>query len=122
MGSFQALSAIRQFEREHLSFAGTIEDLDIVREVGLRQEAGEPLTLSGLLALNLGSVATVQRRLARLRALEVIEQRPLARDRRSFALLLSGKVLKAYERYVVLMAKASRAARRRRPARASSAR
>jgi len=100
---FAALRAIREFEREHLGFIRTIEDLDIVREIGFHQEAGEPLTLNGLFTLGIASPATVQRRLAQLKALGVVQPAPLARDRRSIALRLSPEVRKAYARYALLI-------------------
>jgi DNA-binding MarR family transcriptional regulator len=104
---FQALGAIRDFERAELSFIRTMEDLDIVREIGFHQEAGQPLTLKTLYTLRIGAAATIQRRLAALKKLGVVEQIPMERDRRSFALHLSPAALKAYERYLSLMRKIS---------------
>jgi hypothetical protein len=111
MGTFDTLRAIREFEKQHLSFIRTMEDLDIVREIGFHQEAGKPITLNELLALQIASVATVQRRLAELKAQAVVEPRPLNRDRRSFELLLSPAVLKAYASYIALLKKLARRAK-----------
>src|SRR3982751_1218404 len=105
MGSFDALRAIRQFEKQHLSFIRTMQDLEIVREIGFHQEAGKPLTLNQLLSLGIGSVPTVQRRLVQLKALGIVQPRRLAHDRRSFALLLSPQVLKTHASYVALVKK-----------------
>jgi DNA-binding MarR family transcriptional regulator len=77
--------------------------LDIVREIGCHQEAGQPLTLKDLYTLRLGSVATVQRRLSQLKRLGVVAQDRIDRDRRSYALLLSPSALKAYARYISLI-------------------
>jgi hypothetical protein len=103
MALFETLRTIRDFERRELPFIRTIEDVDLVREIGFHQEAGQPLTLTELFALGLASPATVQRRLAQLKALGVVQQSRLDRDRRSFALVLSPEVLKAYEKYLALL-------------------
>lgn len=105
MAIFSALRAIREFERAELPFIRTIEDLDLVREIGFHQEAGKPLTLKALYTLRIGAVATIQRRLSELKKLGVVEQVLIERDRRSFALRLSAPTFKAYERYLALLRK-----------------
>ena len=91
---FETLRALREFERRHLPFLQTLEDCDLVREVGYRQAKGRPLTLKELMLLGLGSVPTMQRRLRRLRQLKVIVQYRCATDRRAVELVLSPKVVK----------------------------
>ena len=113
MGPFDDLRRIREFEKRELPFIRTIEDADIVREIGFHQKASQPLTLKELFALGIGSPATVQRKLARLKALGVVQQTRVDRDRRSFALLLSPSVQKAYARYLSLLKTLSRRRRRR---------
>ena len=110
-GIFDTLRAIRDFEREELPFIRTIEDLDIVREIGFHQEAGQPLTLKQLYELQVGAVATIQRRLATLKKLGIVAQSRIDRDRRSFTLHLSPQVLRAYERYLALLRRLSRKGR-----------
>lgn len=103
MGLFDTLRALREFEKEHFPFVRTLEDHDILREIGFHQEAERPLTLKQLFLAGIGSVATVQRRLARLKALGVVQQRRVQHDRRAYELLLSPKVLKAYAQYRALL-------------------
>jgi DNA-binding MarR family transcriptional regulator len=91
---FATLRALREFERRHLPFLQTLEDCDLVREIGYRQARGRPLTLKELMLLGLGSVSTMQRRLRRLRELKVIVQYRCATDRRAVALVLAPKVVK----------------------------
>ena len=66
---FAKLRALREFERRHLKQLSTVEDLDLVCEIGFHQEKGQPLSIKQLYLLNLASVATIQRRLRRLRPL-----------------------------------------------------
>ena len=110
-GVFDTLRAIRDFERRELPFIRTIEDLDIVREIGFHQEAGQPLTLKQLYDLQVGAVATIQRRLATLKKLGIVEQSRVDRDRRSFTLHLGPRVMLAYEHYLALLRKLSRKGR-----------
>lgn len=105
MAVFDALRSIRQFERAELPFIRTMEDLDIVREIGFHQEAGQPLTLTTLYELRIAARATIQRRLSELIKQGVVEQIRIDRDRRSFALHLGPSTLKAYERYLGLLRK-----------------
>lgn len=99
MGMFERLRAIRAFEREHLAELRTIEDFDLVREIAHAQTRGEPLTLKQLFLLDTGSVATVQRRLRRLRQAKVIQQARSRADRRATELRLSPHFLKVYQAY-----------------------
>jgi DNA-binding MarR family transcriptional regulator len=66
-----------------------------VREIGYRQAAGRPITLSELMLLGIASVPTIQRRLRRLRELGVVLQRRCRDDRRAVELLLAPKVIRA---------------------------
>lgn len=100
---FAKLRQIRSFERRFLSALTKLEDFDLVREIGYHQEQGRPLTMKRLYLLNLGSVATVQRRLRRLRQLGVILQRKLDRDARSVELLISPKLMTTYSKYTELL-------------------
>ena len=108
MPVFDVLRTIREFEREELPFVRTMEDLDIVREIGFHQEAGQPLTLKTLYTRRIGAPATIQRRLSQLKKLGVVEQLRIDRDRRSSALHLSPRALKAYDGYLRLLRRVSR--------------
>jgi DNA-binding MarR family transcriptional regulator len=96
---FDRLRALRTFEKQHLGFLRTIEDHNLVREIGYHQAEGAPLTLKQLFLLDVGSVATVQRRLRRLRHLGIVQQRQSEADRRAIEISLTPKYFKAIERY-----------------------
>jgi DNA-binding MarR family transcriptional regulator len=104
MRVFDRLRALKDFEREHLGVLATVEDQNLVHEIGYHQSRGRALTLKRLFLLDIGSVATVQRRLRRLRQLGVVQQRRAQADRRSVELLLTPKYVKLFERYGALMA------------------
>lgn len=101
---FRLLRDMRALEKRHLAFLETLEDRDLVCEIGWHQAEGRPLTLKKLFLLDVGSVATVQRRLRRLRRLGLVVQRRCEHDRRSIELTLSPKLLKLYEKYAELLA------------------
>ncbi len=126
---FDRLKTARAYERRHLAFLRTPEDHDLVCEIGYCQAKGEPITVKQIFLLGLGSVATVQRRLGRLRRLGVIHQRRCPRDRRSVEVTLSPKAVKVLAQYNELLGRAagsngervveSRASARPSPARSS---
>ena len=103
MDVFRRLRALKDFEREHLRVLATVEDHNLVREIGFHQAGGTPLTLKQLFLLDIGSVATVQRRLRRMRQLGVVQQRRAQSDRRAVELMLTPKYLKVFRKYGELM-------------------
>lgn len=100
---FGTLRAFRAFEKRHLHFARTMEDRDLVQEIGYHQEMGRPLSQKALFLLDIGSVATVQRRLRRLHHLGIIHRQRAERDRRLMEFTLTPKVLAVFERYGELL-------------------
>jgi DNA-binding MarR family transcriptional regulator len=96
---FRRLRAIREFEKRQLAFLETVEDLDILVEIGLRQGTSAALTLKQLLLLDISSPATVQRRLRRLRQQGVVQQRRCPQDRRNVELTISARFLRTLDRY-----------------------
>jgi DNA-binding MarR family transcriptional regulator len=113
---FDKLRELRTFERGHLHFLKTIEDYDLVGEIAYRQASGQPITMNEALRLELGSIATVQRQLRRLRHAGVIAVERHDDDRRVTVITLTPKAMKALIAYAELLgvrpAMASRAARR----------
>ena len=103
MHLFRKLRALRAYEKEHLEFLGTLEDHHLIGEIGYHQAKGNPVTLKQLFLLDVGSIATVQRRLRRLKQLGFVRQRRAARDRRSVQLTLSPKCLRVFAKYDTLM-------------------
>jgi hypothetical protein len=92
------LRELRKLERGHLRGFETPEDRDLLYEVGWRQAGSAPLTVKEALLLNLGSIATVQRRLRELRREGLIVQRRSAGDARVQELTLAPKTLALFAR------------------------
>lgn len=103
MTTFRKLKTIRTFERQHLPNLRTHEDFDIVTEVGFHQENGSPLTLKGLMLLNITSPATLQRRICVLVQNGIITRTRCPSDRRSVELGVSPHVRELIERYVQML-------------------
>jgi hypothetical protein len=103
--AYRKLRALRNFERKHLQFLVTLEDFDVVREIGFHHAAGKPLTLKLLCLLGIGSEATIQRRLARLKRLGVVRQTRSARDKRRVELAVSPEVQRIYRQYGQLISR-----------------
>ena len=97
--SFRALKAAGDFRRRHMPFIATLEDQDLVREIGLAHAAGRPLTLKQLFTLDIASVATVQRRLARLKRMGIVEQERAPHDKRILKLTLSPDAARLFARW-----------------------
>lgn len=96
--TLKALKAASDFRKRHMSFLKSMEDVDLVREIGLNQASGHPITLKLLLLHGIASFATVQRRLSRLRRIGVLLQVRSEHDKRIMTLILSPPVWKAYIR------------------------
>lgn len=94
---FGRLTQLAEYRRRHLPFIRTLEDLELVREIGLHQSNGEPTTLKMLFLKGIGSVATVQRRVSRLKRLGVIQQSRVEHDKRLVRLVLSPPVWRSYD-------------------------
>jgi DNA-binding MarR family transcriptional regulator len=103
---FTRLRALRMFEKRHLNFLRTIEDFDLIREIGYHQERGEPLTMKTLHLLGVASVPTIQRRLRQLRQAGAIQQMRSKRDGRALELRITPKVQRVFARYAELLAAA----------------
>ncbi len=103
MPIFEHLEQLRAFERRHLRFLQTLEDHDMVKAIGLYQARGKPLTLKQLSGLEIGSMATLQRRLARLKRLGVVVQRRSEVDRRNVELELGSRIQRMFQRYSALL-------------------
>jgi DNA-binding MarR family transcriptional regulator len=100
--AFRALARLREqraFEKAALEGMDTPEDRDLIYEIGHRQGALRPLTMKEALLMELGSLATVQRRLRRLRRLGLVLQARSEQDRRVQELSLSPRALGAFARY-----------------------
>ena len=100
---FDKLRQLRAYEREHLRFLKTIEDYDLVGEIAYRQASGNPMTLNEALRLDLGSVATVQRQLRRLRQAGVLALERHDGDRRIAVISCTPKTMKVMAAYAELL-------------------
>ncbi len=103
MGVFEKLRRIRAFERRRLRFLRTMEDFDVLCEIGLHQEQGRPLTMKELHRLHLESVPTMQRRLRRLRQFGAVVSRRTENDARAVELKIAPRALKLFNRYATLL-------------------
>jgi DNA-binding MarR family transcriptional regulator len=103
MRVFDKLRARTAFEKQHLPQLKTLEDHQLIHEIGWHEAQGRPLTLKQLFLLDAGSIATVQRRLRRLKQLGLIQQRRSARDRRAVELTLSPKLHRVFAKYGELL-------------------
>ncbi len=88
-----------------MPFVKTLEDLDIIWDIGLHQEAGNPTTLKLLFLRGIGSVATVQRRVGRLKRLGVVHQSRAAHDKRVVKLTIDPALLRKLQRLFPLFKK-----------------
>jgi hypothetical protein len=89
----------RSFERKYFPFVRTIEDLDMLIVIGLYQERGVLLTMKEILSFGIGSAATLERRLARMKELGIVTQSRSKVDKRNIDLKLSPKVSRNFQRY-----------------------
>src|SRR5665213_224186 len=99
MKLFAGLKKIREFERKRLPFLKSVFDFDIVIEIGYAEEQEQLLTLKQLLLLNIGSRATVRRKLAGLIEQGVVIRRTHARDHRASLLMISASSFKLLSKY-----------------------
>lgn len=107
MQLFAALRKIRGFERERLPYLKAVVDFDIIVEIGYADELNRPLTPKQLFLLNLGSITTVRRKLAKLEAQGMVTRRANVDDRRSAFLSITSSSLKMLGRYGRLLTRIS---------------
>jgi hypothetical protein len=108
---FLAKTLFREFERKHLAFVGTLEDLDLVWAIGYGQKSGHPVGLKELVLADFGAPSTVQRRLNRLRSRKAIVQRVSIEDARRVEFHLTEETihrLEAYKAFILENGMASR--------------
>jgi DNA-binding MarR family transcriptional regulator len=96
MKIFEKLNAIRSYQRTHLLFLESLEDYDIVCEIGAAQEAGKFMTAKQLLLCDLGAPATLRRRLERMVKMGIVTKRRNVHDGRMAELRLAPDILRAY--------------------------
>jgi len=107
---FRALKASGDFRRRYLPFLKTLEDQDLIRAIGFSQETGHPLSLSHLFVQGIGSVATIQRRLARLKRIGVVAQTRAVHDKRVVTLTLTPKARRLHAKWAEQLRKSLREA------------
>lgn len=99
MKVFASLRKIREFEKLQLPFITSLIDFDLIIEIGFAQEEEKPLTPKQLFLLNVSSVATVRRRLAKLAEKGIVRRRINVKDRRSEILTIAPSSLKVLGKY-----------------------
>ena len=103
MQIFKKLRKLRALQRRLLPDLETLQDFDILGEIGYHEERGAPVTLRQLLLRGIGSVATVQRRLQRLKRLGLVLPERSPRDKRRLHLRISAGVRSAYAQKELLL-------------------
>jgi hypothetical protein len=98
-----------------MPFVKTLEDQDLLRVIGFHQETGDPITLKVLFLQGISSVATIQRRLRRLKRLGVVRESRAKHDKRLVKLTLGAAIVRDYGRMFGHMK--ARMLPRRKPAR-----
>ena len=99
MGTFRKLKAVRTL-LSHLPGRKSykdFKDFDITIEIGFHQEKGKPLSLKQLLLLEVASVATVRRHLARLIKAGTVIRHVSQDDHRSIHFTLSKTVISSMD-------------------------
>lgn len=102
---FQRLRRLHAFEKQHLACIQSPLDSVLIIEIGYYEEQGRPLTIKGLLLLNLGAPATVRRRIQRLVGLGVVHKRGVNHDRRICHLEIDPEVRMTYAKYLKLISR-----------------
>jgi len=102
---FEKLRRLQEFEHQHLPYLQSPLDSVLIAEIGYYQEQGRPLNVKGLLLLQLGAPATINRRLRRLIRLGVIHKRHVRHDGRVYQLEVDAVVRKTYARYLKLISR-----------------
>lgn len=96
MKIFEKLNSIRAYQRAHLQFLESLEDYDIVCEIGAAQESGKFMTAKQLLLCGLGAPATLRRRLERMVKMGIVTKRRNLHDGRMAELRLAPDILRSY--------------------------
>lgn len=96
---FLSKTLFREFERKHLGFIDSLEDLDLIWGIGYAQQSGHPLGLKELVLAEFGSPKTLQRRLDRLRDRGVIVHRQSLDDGRRIEFFLTTETMRRLEAY-----------------------
>jgi len=79
---FQQLRRLQALTQKYFPCLQSHVDSVLIVEIGYHEEQGRPLTIKGLLLLELGAPATVRRRLQRLVDMGLVHKRPVNHDRR----------------------------------------
>ena len=103
MKPFAALRAMRRFQKAQLPFLETLEDVAVLTEIGFHQEQGAPISLKQLFLADIGAAATVQRRLAQLKRLGVVQQLRRKNNRRITHLTIAPALSPVVRRYAAVI-------------------
>ncbi len=100
---FQQLRRLQALTQKHFPCLQSAIDRVLIVEIGYHQEQGRPLTIKGLLLLNLGAPATVRRHLQRLVELGLVHKRRTNHDRRISHLEIDPAVRTKFGKYLKLV-------------------
>ena len=96
---FLSKALFREFERKHLNFISSLEDLDLIWAIGYAQNSGQAVCLKELVLAEFGAPKTLQRRLDRLRDQGVVLHRQCSADGRRIEFFLSEETIRCLEAY-----------------------
>lgn len=96
MNTFRKLKIIRTYIGR-IPKLNSMQDFDIVLELGFAQRSGQPLTLKRLMLLNLASSATLRRHLNRLVTNGTVIKKAAASDHRNIELTISDETIETLE-------------------------
>jgi DNA-binding MarR family transcriptional regulator len=96
---FSKLRALRKYQERHLDFLRSIDDFDLIREIGFHQELGRPLTMKALCHLGVASAPATRRRVRHLRLAGAVQQVRSWRDGRAHVLRVTPKARRLLAKY-----------------------
>ena len=99
MQTFANMRVLAELRRRHLPFLKTSTEVDMAREIGHHQVLGAPITLKQLAVSGIGSMATLQRALQRLKRLGLVREKRSLADKRAVELTLSPGAMRAFSQY-----------------------
>lgn len=99
MEIFFVLRKISTYQRKEFPSIVSIQDFNLVTEIGLHQINSSPLSVKQLLLLRIAPTRTILRRLQRLKTLGIVIHTTCTQDRRSRELTISPSALKKFEKF-----------------------
>jgi DNA-binding MarR family transcriptional regulator len=97
--TFAHLNYARDYERKNFPFIESLVDRDVLLAIVTAQVSEQMISLSDIMKMKLGSVATVERRISRLKEMGIITSSESKADRRTKYLRVNTKVKNLFIKY-----------------------